>query len=546
LACGDDQEKEGLALQRAMMEPGFYPHRPERVEMRQTHASWVFLVGDLAYKIKKPVRFPFLDYASLEKRKHFCEEENRINQRLAPGVYLGVVPIYQRGEGFCLGPSGKVVEYAVLMRRLKQDRMLDALVEKRAVTASMIEALAERLARFHALAECQSVPPGVGTPSQITRMVEENLAEIDSACEATIESWEKKAIEDFFRAFLSANRALFEKRVQEGRLRDGHGDLRCEHVSMNSEILIYDAIEFDPMLRSGDVALEISFLAMDLEAHGAPDLAQRLVKHYALITNDPDILGLLPFYKTYRATVRGKVETLKSQEKDVAPEEREIAMLRARAHFRLAYRYTWERLSPGMVIFCGLPGTGKTTLARRLGERSGFGVLSSDRVRKELAGIEPGERRRVGIGEDIYSEPWTETTYRKMIQSAESYLQSGQGVLLDATFLKADYRALCIELATRLRLPLLFIECRAAREAVQERLRRREEAGKDLSDATWSIYLELERAFAPLVELRPEEWVAVVTEGPVESLLMEAESLIKSRFGQSHVAEGAPKRLEEE
>jgi aminoglycoside phosphotransferase family enzyme/predicted kinase len=490
----------------------------------------VFLAGDFVYKVKKPLRFPFLDYSSLEKRKHFCEEEVRLNSRLAPGIYLGVEAIYCRGNRFHLAPPGMVAEYAVKMRRLKSDRMLDQLVARGCASIPMIHQLARHLARFHFDPANSLVPSGVGTPRQIAQLITANCNEVRSLCKESIEPWVRTGIEVFLESFRRSYQELLWKRVRDGKIRDGHGDLRCEHICFDSEILIYDCIEFDPALRSGDVASEIAFLAMDLDHRKAPELAEELVRQYVEVTDDPELFALVPFYKTYRAAVRGKVEGLKSAEPDVLDREKVEARLAAESLFQLAYDTTWRAISPCMVIFCGLPGAGESTLAMGVAERSGFSWVSSDQIRKEMAGLGPVQKRRVAVGEDIYTEAWSKKTYGRMLELACGLLQQGRGIVLDATFLKSDYRFPFVRLARDLNLPVLLIECRAPRAAIQDRIRKRDLKDECLSDATWDIYVAMERAFEPLVGLSRNEHAVLSTDSSLEGLLEEAESVIKDRI----------------
>jgi aminoglycoside phosphotransferase family enzyme len=304
----------------AMSRPEFYPHHPDRVELRQTHISYVFLAGEYVYKVKKPVRFKFLDYSTLDNRRRFCREEVRLNRRLASAVYLGVVPIIRRGEGFELKEGGKsqqgntITEYAVKMHRLAEDRMLNSLLAQGKVDGEDLRAIAKRLVAFHKKA-CEERASVYGAPDVVRRKMLANFQETRQFIGRTICEKEFSEIREYSRRFLAENRDLLERRVREGRIREGHGDLRAEHICLIDDIVVFDCIEFSEELRTGDVASEIAFLAMDLDFLGAPVLSQEWVAVYAELAEDRELLCLIPFYKCYRACVRGKVESLKSVSK---------------------------------------------------------------------------------------------------------------------------------------------------------------------------------------------------------------------------------------
>lgn len=323
------------ALLTALARPECYPHHPARVEVVQTHISVVFLAGEVVYKLKKPVRFSFLDYSTLALRQHYCQEEVRLNRRLAPTVYLDVVPVLQNGAEYRVAEGtnpqdAAVVDYLVKMRRLPAERMLDSLVAHGQVSGEDIHTLARRLVRFHAAATTDHAGR-YGAPEAVWQALADNFQETTPFIGQTLSQKQYDLIQGFSRRFFSEHQALFRQRIQQGRIREGHGDLRCEHVCFLDEdltdesIAIFDCIEFNPSLRTCDVASELAFLAMDLELHGAPALAAELIHTYSTRAKDTDLLRLLPFYQCYRAYVRGKVESLKSREPEVPPEGHERA-----------------------------------------------------------------------------------------------------------------------------------------------------------------------------------------------------------------------------
>ena len=268
----------------AMTEPGFYPERPSSVEFRQTHISCVFLAGQSVYKIKKPVRFSFVDYSTLELRYQFCHDEVRLNRRLTPRVYLGVFPIVRSPQGFALGPEPveqfdpAAAEYAVKMRRLPDERSLERLVRAKQVKGAEMRAIAQVLAKFHAeAARDQSMR--YGSPEAVAEVVSRNLEECRRFVGDTIRETEFERIARFNRGFVEANRELLQRRASNGMIREGHGDLRSEHICITSEIDIIDCVEFSERLRYADIASDLAFLLMDLDRLGAPALGSASTAH---------------------------------------------------------------------------------------------------------------------------------------------------------------------------------------------------------------------------------------------------------------------------
>ena len=290
----------------ALHHPACYPHHPDQVQMLQTHISVVFLAGAEVYKLKKPVRFSFLDYSTLPLREHFCHEEVRLNHRLAPTVYLGVVPVLRIGNEYRVREAinmkdATVVDYLVRMRRLPPERTLDSLIAAGHLTKDDIHALAKRLVHFHQTAATKDAAV-YGSPAVVWQALADNFRETASFVGQTITEQEYALIQDFSRQVFAEHQELFKQRIAQDRVREGHGDLRCEHVYfLDQGITIIDCIEFSPRLRTCDVASELAFLAMDLELHGAPTFASELIHTYATQANDPDLFRLLPFYQCYRA-----------------------------------------------------------------------------------------------------------------------------------------------------------------------------------------------------------------------------------------------------
>jgi aminoglycoside phosphotransferase family enzyme/predicted kinase len=522
------------ALAEAMLRPDFYPDSPASVEIKQTHISYVFIGGDFVYKIKKPVHFSFLDCSKLGDRWRYCREEVRLNARLSPRVYLGVFAILKRGDSFVLGPEvtaehPEAVEYAVKMRRLPKDRMLDALLAAGKVDRDTIKAIAARIAQFHASAP-SSRGWTYGSAAATWRNVIEDIAQNESFIGHTLRRDQFTAIDAFCRAFITAHWRVLNDRALDGRVREGHGDLRAEHLcllnSEENEIDVIDCVEFSERLRYGDVASEIAFLAMDLERLSAPMLADQLVETYAEITGDEDLPVFVPFYKCYRACVRGKVESLRSLEREVADAERERARRLASEYFALASHYA-RCASPCLIIVCGLSGSGKSTVTRMLQHRKGFKAISSDRTRKGFASLSPHEHVRTDYGANIYSDRFSRITYDAMLAEAEHLLGEGCGAILDATFKTSADRQLALALAARRGVPVLFIECVVSEEEAIRRLKQRASMEGEVSDATPRVYKKQRAEFEPIRELPARNHLRLDTTLRREQLAAEIEAALE-------------------
>lgn len=514
----------------AMSRPELYPHRPDEVRVVQTHISYVFLAGDQVYKVKKAVRFSFLDFSTPERRRHFCHEEVRLNRRLAQDVYLGVVAICERDGHYELGAEEDpdAVEWAVHMRRLPEDRTLDRLLERGEVTLEMIDTVADTLARFHRDADSGPEVTANGSPGAVWRVLEDNYANARPFREVTIAAGDDDAIQGFARSFLTRYDGWLRRRQEEHRIRDCHGDLHTEHLCFTgSGLVIFDCIEFNKQFRYCDVASEIAFLAMDLDYHERPELAARLLERYAEVAEDPDLPKLAPFYQCYRAYVRGKVDSLKSREPEVGEQERQEAEASARRHFLLAYRYTWA-YQPGLAVICGLSGTGKSAVAAALLRRTGYQAINSDVVRKELAGLPATVRVRAGYDEGLYAPERSAATYRAMIERAAQGLRSGRGVILDATFQRRSDRDAARAVAVRAGVPFVLAECRCDEEEVRRRLQRRAQDSETPSDADWNVHVEQHRHFDAFSEDEGERVIVDTTAVP-EQLTGEIEAALRRK-----------------
>ena len=324
----------------ALLDPRAYPHRPAKIDLIQTQMSILLLTGDYVYKVKKPVDLGYLDYTTLEKRRHFCHQEVELNRRLCPDVYLAIVPIVEHDQGLRVDGHGRAIEYAVKMKQLPRGRMLDVLLLQNRVSEEMVEEVAEKLALFHQSARTDTAIASFGSLDVVRKNCEENFAQTERYIETSVMPSEYRTIRHYTDSFINSNAALFGKRVEEGKIRDCHGDLHSAHICFTDDICIYDCIEFSDRFRYCDVASEIAFLAMDLDRYGQKSLSRRLVDTYVRLSGDEELMELLDFYKCYRAYVRGKVESFKLDDPHIPDEEKAKILTTARRYFQLAVSYT--------------------------------------------------------------------------------------------------------------------------------------------------------------------------------------------------------------
>jgi uncharacterized protein len=511
-----------------MLEPGFYPHSPEAVELRETHISWVFLAGELVYKVKKPLTLPFLDYGTPARRREMCQEEVRLNRRFAPQVYLRVVGIARASDGWALtaAEAPAAEEYAVEMRRFDEGRSMAALAAEGALERRHVVGVARLLARLHA--EAPIAPPERSDVEALVATLEENLETLRATGTAVLGDAQLEAGERFTRGFLAARRAELSQRGSDGLVRDCHGDLRAEHVIVpeRGEAYAYDCIEFNPSLRQIDVAADIAFLVMDLVALGAEDHALALVDAYREAGGDPGDDALLSFLAAYRAWVRAKVDCLRALELDEGGEERVGREARARERFRLGRRLAWRARRPLVVVVCGVAATGKTTVAREVAGVSGWRHISSDLTRKRLAGLAPQEPAAA----EHYSPEFTARTYRELGATARAELDRSGGAIVDATCHLRDERDALRAGMGDCRASLLFVECRAPEQVLIARLRERWAEPGRVSDADAEVVRRQLAEAEPLTEVPPAARAELATEAEPEELAARLEALVDERL----------------
>ncbi|HZL73188.1 MAG TPA: AAA family ATPase [Planctomycetota bacterium] len=494
-------------LEEDLRRPDRYPPpEPTSVSLETTHLSWVFLTDTDAWKVKRPVDFGFADYSTLERRRHFCEEEVRLNRRLAPGVYLGVWPVRRDSRGFSLTGAGDVVDYAVRMRRLPRERSAEGLLEEGRLMPEHLDLLARTLSDFY---ERAGTLEQFGGADPLGRSLKENADQVESFVGDLIGIDEFRGLRDWHGAFLRRNRDRLDARVADGRIREGHGDLRLEHVYfMEDRARVIDCIDFNERFRYLDAASDAAFLAMELEHRRRPDLAGRFLGQFAAALNDFDFYPLLDFYLSTKAWVRAKVACFVAADPTTPSAKRDRKRMEARSLFTLATAFTRPPVrGPRLVAFGGPVASGKSTLADGLSRALGYPVVSSDSTRKYLAGV----GALAEGGPELYAFDVTERVYDEILRRAERVLESGRSAILDATFGRRLHREKLRGLSRKTGAPLLFVETRCDPETARDRLRKRS-LGPSVSDAREGFLERSLRDFEPARELPPEESMVADTE----------------------------------
>ena len=460
----------------------------ESVVVRQTHISAVFLGDDTVYKVKKPVKLPFLDFSNVELRHHFCEEEARINRPWAPDVYLGVVPVTREATGFRFEGNGPVVDWAVKMRRLPESATLRSRLNDGLLEPLQLERVARRIATIHRQAVIAAGDEATTAECIFRRRLNENWEFARDLKFDVIQPEVLQRLQKLSSDWLSRHDNTLRQRAERGKIRDVHGDLRLEHVfffpdqSPPGDILILDGIEFDPSLRRIDLTADVAFLAMELSFLGRRDLATVFTEAYFSEFGDDSGKSLLPLFAAYRSAVRAKVAAILCGESEIPQPDRDRALVRSRAHWLWCLSELEEPYRrPALVMVSGLPGTGKSTLSRMLGATAHFEVLRSDVVRKELYSATVGR----GDLEALYSAECTQRVYGECLYRARQRLLTGGRIIVDATFQTELQRQSFLQMAIDSGARVAWLECTAPEDVTRQRLDARQ---GDASDADWSVY----------------------------------------------------------
>jgi aminoglycoside phosphotransferase family enzyme/predicted kinase len=503
---------------RALLSPSAYPHDAVSPELRQTHISYLLFAGDYVYKLKKPVNFGFLDFSTLEKRRHYCEEEVRLNRRLCSDTYLGVVAVGLRDGSAVLEATDDIVDYAVKMRRLPDGGMMTPLLERGQIDQQAVGELARRIAAFHRDAEQNDEIDTVGGLATVKANWQENFEQTEPYIGRTITRSQLDDVRAFVENVVEGNPELFERRRLEGRIRDCHGDLRSDAVCFlpESGICIFDCIEFNERFRYSDVAADIAFLAMDLEFRGRHDLSDVLMTNYVAASQDGTLPMLMPFYKCYRAYVRGKVDGYQIDQPEIDRAQRREAGDVAARYFELAQRYATQLSPYTLFITVGVTGSGKSYIANALAARIGAALLSSDITRKRLVGVDTVERHWEPFEQGIYAPDVTERTYEALLTEAGEWLARGKPVVLDASFLKREHRERALRHAFEADAGFVAIECDVDDATVLERLSERSGETSTVSDGRWEIYQAQLTRREPIDELPTGTHLILEQDWPLE------------------------------
>ncbi|MCA9034698.1 MAG: AAA family ATPase [Planctomycetaceae bacterium] len=470
-------------------------HDVDQIRLIETHISWVILTGQFVYKIKKPVDVGFADFTTLQSRRHFCEEELRLNRRLAPDLYLRVVPVCRLGDGQIRVESdlnapcesSTIIEYAVCMRQFDNDRLLIRMAEQGKLTSEIIDDLGEQVGHFHESIDVAPPDSPFATVAAAVGPPMENFKALHLLCQgggtpdvAALEQWTMKE------GGRLATR--FQKRAMDGRIRECHGDMHLGNMFLNpsGHVTVFDGIEFNDAFRWIDVACEVAFTMMDLYDHGQAACAWRFLDRWLQITGDYDALGVLRFYLVYRAVVRCKVDLIRAQQSGVSIQVVTSLCRESTQFLKLAESFT-QPVNPAIIITCGPSGSGKTWGSQPLVEQLGFVRIRSDVERKRMVGLSALDTSQSSVGKGLYSSQSSERVYRYLLELAQSVVDSGYGVIVDATFLKSSQRRMFQEWAIQCNLPFIILQFDARPETLIERVRQRAAFGQDASEANEQV-----------------------------------------------------------
>ena len=451
----------------------------DSVQLIETHISSVILAGGYAYKIKKPVDLGFLDFSTLERRRNCCQEEIRLNSRLAADLYLDVVGITGTIDNPSIGTEGEAIEYAVRMRRFPDGTLLSEQPE--CLDEELADELAQQLAAFHASIDLNAAPQPYGTPAQVLSPMQENFDQIRALTGefdeilSLLQAW---TMDEFQRL----QRRLVERRA-EGFIRECHGDLHLGNIALAGDrLILFDGIEFNPALRWIDTMSELAFLLMDIEEKGLIRIARQLLDSYLQISGDYQGLDLLRFYQLYRAMVRAKVLAIRLHQADASEVERSSLRREFSRYLENAMKYT-GKTSPSLLITHGLSGSGKSVASGKLLKSMSLIRVRSDVERKRLAGLTALARSGAPSMHGIYTPDFSEKTYARLLSLAESLVRAGYAVVVDAAFLKSAQRRCFAALASELEIPFLILDFQVPQNELRKRVAARNRLGLDPSEA---------------------------------------------------------------
>ncbi|MBA3470864.1 MAG: AAA family ATPase [Herpetosiphonaceae bacterium] len=470
------------AVIQALLQPDLYPHPVQPpFSVLQTHAAYVVLTGEYAYKVKKSVNLGFLDFSSLEKRRFFCHEELRLNARHAPDLYLAVVPIAAPNGAFQLGAgAGEIVEYALQMRQFPQSALLSALFARGELTLEHMALLGRRVAAMHALAPTNAEIQAFGALSAIEQVIADNYRSGQAYIGRDQTQQQYDQTKAFTDALLQAHPDWFAQRQAAGMIRECHGDLHLNNVYYHAgEMHPFDCIEFNPAFRNIDVLYDVAFMLMDLDGRGRRDLAYQFLNSYLEQTADYWGAVLLPLYASMRAYVRAKVQSLLGDDPHLSPSDRSHIHQEAARYYQHAWDYT-RRQDGRIIVMMGLSGSGKSTVGQHLAQQLGAVHIRADALRKHLGGVPLAERGAA----DLYTRAMSDRTYARLLELGIFLARHGQRVILDAKYDRRQRRQTVLEQAQAAGLPIQLVYCTAPQSILHQRLEQRQH---DVSDATVEV-----------------------------------------------------------
>jgi hypothetical protein len=472
------------ALISGLLDPTAYPHESREIRVIETHISWVILTGDFAYKVKKPVALGFLDFSTLEARRHFCEEELRVNRRTAATLYLDVVPIGTGPDGPRVGAE-PAVEFAVKMRQFPHAARLDRCLQAGLLRLPEMRDMASTIARFH-----RGLPPrrDLDAAYEVERVVKparNNFMHLDPAAFDDESQQQLAVIEAWTLQQSEALAPFFEERARRGAIRECHGDLHLENLLLQEHRFIpFDALEFNPNLRWIDVANDIAFLVMDLMARGRADFAYTVLSSWLEASGDYDSLAVMRFYLVYRSMVRSVVTAIRQRQGASQPDD--SVRPSAASYIKLAAALV-DTPPAHLFLMHGFSGSGKTWRSARLIADLPALRVRSDLERKRLPGLAAGQKNGGEIGSGLYEAEVTERTYRTLARHCETGLRAGFDMIADATFLRRRHRSWFADLAGALGVRLSIVDCNAPVEVLRSRIQARSAERQDASDADIAV-----------------------------------------------------------
>lgn len=485
-ACKRERKMKANQLQ-SLNQINRYPHSVQKIDWRETHISWVILTGEFVYKIKKPVDFGFLDFSTLDLRRHFCEEEIRLNQRTAPELYLEVVPLCSDEGGLNFNGSGEVLDYAVKMRQFDPDALMLNMLANQTPSYLFLRSLGYELAQFHADVSVADEETAFGTLKAIAYPVEENFRQIRPLLQSQKDLDHLDGVKKWSLQSLQQLAPIFNQRKTAGKIRECHGDLHLGNIAViNDKAVMFDCIEFNTAFRWIDVASDIAFLIMDMEFNGYTEQANVILNSYLEYSFDYSLLGVLNFYRVYRAMVRAKVLLLRLSQGGLAQSEIDSVMEQYRGYIAYA-KGLIKPVKAYLAITSGVSGTGKSTFSRALCGATSAIHLRSDVARKNVAGLKPLQDSSSGLSGGIYSAEYSQRTFELLRNTADAILDSGYPVVLDATFLTQRDRSPFLALGVSKNVATVICELDVTTEILVDRINQRNIEGTDPSEATVEV-----------------------------------------------------------